>query len=159
MWGLGSLHLKGKPVVPVDGIDMTTGATFGFYGPTNKENAMGAVRHDFLVGDTAIKSRDLEPKVFGPDPPPARDDGHALFAAKQLIGDVWLARPKDFFDLQLKPELLDFFTNVTNLWVASDGPGSGKGAFYDIVPFDVTEIYKLIDVLFVNGLTPKPWIE
>ncbi len=42
----------------------------------------------------------------------------------------------------------DFFTNATNLRAASDGTGSGKGVFYDFVPFDVMEIHKLISVLF-----------
>jgi hypothetical protein len=35
--------LLGEPVMPVDGVDMTTGASFGFYDPTNRENASGVV--------------------------------------------------------------------------------------------------------------------
>ena len=76
-----------------------------------------------------------------------------------MVGDVWLARPKDFFNLQLKPELFSFFTNATNLRAAADGAGSGRGTHYDFVPFDVVEIYKLVGVLFANGLTPKPRLE
>ena len=77
-----------------------------------------------------------------------------------MIGDVRLARPKDFFNLlQLKPELFSFFTDATNLWAAADGAGSGRGTYYDFVPFYVVEIYKLVGILIANGLTPKPRLE
>jgi hypothetical protein len=33
--------LNPEPAVAVPGVDMATGAAFGFYGPTNKENAVG----------------------------------------------------------------------------------------------------------------------
>jgi hypothetical protein len=47
-----------------------------------------------------------------------------------------------------------------NLRAAADGAGSGHGAYYDFVPFeDVVEIYKLVGILFANGLTPKPRLE
>ena len=59
------VELQGQPVTPVDGIDMATGASFGFYGPTNKENAMGAVCHNYLVGES-IDHCDLDQKVFAP---------------------------------------------------------------------------------------------
>ena len=127
------VELQGQPVTPVDGIDMATGASFGFYVPTNQENATGGVRHNFLVGGM-IDRCDLDRKVFGPPYPPPRYDGHASFAAKELIGDVRLARPKDFFDLQLKPELFSFFGDATTA-------GSGLGTYYDFVPFDVAEIH------------------
>ena len=35
----------------VDGIDMATGAEKGFFGPTNKENAVGGRRTNFLTGE------------------------------------------------------------------------------------------------------------
>ncbi len=37
------------PALP--GIDMATGAQTGFYGPTNKENAVGGVRQNFITVD------------------------------------------------------------------------------------------------------------
>ena len=95
--------------MPVNGIDMTTGASFGFYCLKKKENAMGAERTNDLVGGESINHLDLDRKVFAPPYPPPRYDGHASFVAKELIGDVLLARPNDFFDLQLKPELFLFF--------------------------------------------------
>ena len=59
------VELQGQLVTPVDGIDMATGASFGFYGPMNQENATGGVRHNYLVGET-INHCDLDQKVFAP---------------------------------------------------------------------------------------------
>jgi len=39
--------LTPEVVPPVDGIDMGTGASIGFLGPTNKENAVGGKRSNF----------------------------------------------------------------------------------------------------------------
>jgi hypothetical protein len=46
------IELQGQLFTPVNGIDIATGASFGFYGPMNQENAIGWVRHDYLVGKT-----------------------------------------------------------------------------------------------------------
>ena len=43
--------LTPKDVPSVDGIDMATGAEKGFFGPTNKENAVGGKRTNFLMGE------------------------------------------------------------------------------------------------------------
>ncbi len=150
------VELQGQFATSVHGINMTTGAPFGFYGPTNKENAMGAVRNNYLVRESIYRP-DLDRKVFGPPYPPPRYDGHTSYAAKELIGDVRLAWPKDFFDLQLKPELFSFFRDATNLRAAADGAGSGLGTYYDFVPFDVAEIHCWR--LVCKGLTPKPRLE
>jgi hypothetical protein len=83
--------------------------------------------------------------------------------AKELISDFRLVRSKNFFNLQLKPELFQFCTGVTNFRAAADGAGSGMGAYYDFVLFNVVEVYKLVGIMFANGLTPKPrlkyWFE
>ncbi len=79
------VELQGQLVIPVDGIDMATGALFGFYGPTNQENATGGVRHNYLVGET-INRCDLDRKVFGPPYPPPLYDGHT---ACQYSAYVW----------------------------------------------------------------------
>ena len=39
-----------EPVPPVAGIDMTTGAQLGFFGPTNPTNSVGATRSNILHG-------------------------------------------------------------------------------------------------------------
>ncbi len=38
------VELKPQPIPQINGVDMATGATVGFFGPTNKENAAGAER-------------------------------------------------------------------------------------------------------------------
>ena len=38
-----------EDVPTVDGIDMKTGTKKGFYGPTNKENAVGAKQTNFMM--------------------------------------------------------------------------------------------------------------
>jgi len=63
-------------VPTVDGIDMKTGTEKGFYGPTNKENAVGAKRTHFMMTEK-IKRPKFEPKKppkkrKAGDPPPSR---------------------------------------------------------------------------------------
>jgi hypothetical protein len=65
-----------------------------------------------------------------------------------------LSQPKDFFDTQIIPKFFSRATNATNLWAYSSGAGSGE--YQDFMPFDLAEVYKMIGVLFANGLTPKP---
>ena len=48
-------------VPPVDGIDMGTGASIGFIGPTNKENAVGGKRSNFLTPEP-VEQPKFEPK-------------------------------------------------------------------------------------------------
>ena len=40
----------------IDGINVTTGAQRGFYELTNEENAVGAKKNNFLMGDDRIQS-------------------------------------------------------------------------------------------------------
>ena len=55
----------------VKGIDMYTGAEKGFYGPTNKENDLGAKRANFLTTEKT------ERQTFEPKKPPKEwKDGH-----------------------------------------------------------------------------------
>ncbi len=67
------------------------------------------------------------------------------------------ARPKDFFDTQLTPEFLSWVIEVTNLCAYSSGAGSGE--YKDSLPFDLNELNKMVGVLFLNGLSPKPQVE
>jgi hypothetical protein len=159
------VDLMPQPIPQIDGVDMATGATVGFFGPTNKENVAGVERHNFLIGE------EIERLIFGPKrkkarvgdetapTPPVRNDGHPSDAAKSIIGDIWLSRPKDYFDLQMNKKLFKIMTDATNLRVAADGAGSGRGEYKDFVPFDVDEMYKMVGVLFANGLAPKPRLE
>ncbi len=149
--------LDPEDVPPVAGIDMATGASRGFFGPTNKENAVGATRTNFLT------SSKIERPEFGPkhppkkrtsdgDPPPPREDGHPSDACRVLIPPLSRARPKDFFDTQLTPKFMEYAVEATNLRAYASGAGSGQYA--DFIPFDLPEFYKMLGVLFANGLIP-----
>jgi hypothetical protein len=55
--------LTPKEVPLVDGVDMGTGAQSGFFGPTNKENAVGGTRLNFLTSpDEQIQRPKVGPK-------------------------------------------------------------------------------------------------
>jgi len=75
-------------IPPVDGINMGTGASIGFFGPTNKESAVGGKRSNFLTSEPVERPK-FEPKKpkmrkvvsdsdanNDPTPPATRDDGH-----------------------------------------------------------------------------------
>ena len=79
--------LTPEAVPSVDGIDMGTGAQKGFFGPTNKENAVGGTRANFLTSEHVErpmferkkpkKRRKADDDANHPNNPPAtREDGH-----------------------------------------------------------------------------------
>ena len=151
--------LDPEVVPPVAGIDMATGASRGFFGPTNKENAVGGTRSNFLTSEK-IERPDFRPKrpskkrmADGTEPPP-REDGHPSNVCRELIPPLSNARPKDFFDTQLTPKFVEYVVEATNLRAYASGAGSGQYA--DFIPFDALEFYKMFGVLFANGLSPKP---
>ena len=153
--------LNPEPAVAVPGVDMATGAAFGFYGPTNKENAVGGERNNFAMNEAdRIQCPEFEQekrergRTYAPN-----TDGGPSPAARKRIPKMKVARPKDFFDLQITPEFVQWMTNATNRRAISDGAGSGTGQFQDWVPFDDAEMYRFIGVLFANGLSPKPRID
>jgi hypothetical protein len=49
---------------------------------------------------------------------------------------------------------MDWMVTATNLRAYATGAGSGE--YTDFISFDRPELYKMIGVLFANGLTPKP---
>ncbi len=114
--------LTPKGVPYVDGIDMGTGAEKGFFGPTNKENAVGGKRLNFMMGEK------VNQPMFGPKKPgkkrketdsqpptPVREDGHPSDACQKKLPPLSRARPKDFFDTQITPEFIDWEATATNL--------------------------------------------
>jgi hypothetical protein len=146
---------------PVAGVDMGTGAQIGFSGPTNQENAVGATRSNFLTSqDEKIQKpkfgpkREKKRKAGENDPVPPREDGHPFNSCRMHLPHISLAQPKDFFDTQITPKFLGWATMAKNLRAYLSGAGSGK--YQDFLPFDLPEVYKVIGVLFANGLTPKP---
>jgi len=156
--------LTPQPAPAVPGIDMATGAQTGFFGPTNKENAVGGVRQNFLTLDgerierptfeartkarTTARKNATTNEFGGPSP-----------VARKKIPSMKLARPKDFFDLQITPEFVKWVTLASNKRAAADGAGCGTGEFKDFVAFDEAEIYKFFGTLFANGLAPKARID
>ena len=159
--------LDGEEVPAVAGIDMNTGSEKGFFGPTNKENATGGKRTNFLTWAP------VERPQFGPKKPPkkrkeseddssrppeaVREDGHPSNTCRKLLPPLSKARPKDFFDTQITPRFVEWAVTATNLRAYANGAGSGQ--YTDYVPFDVAEMYKMFGVLFTNGLSPKPQFE
>jgi hypothetical protein len=140
---------------------MGTGAQSGIFGPTNKENAVGGTRSNFLTSsDEQIQrpkfgpKREKKRKAEEAEPPPPREDGHPSDYCRSVLPPISRARPKDYFDTQLTPTWFDWCTTATNLRAYSSGAGSGE--YQDFMPFDLAEVYKMIGVLFANGLTPKP---
>lgn len=158
--------LTPEEVPPVEGINMATGAEEGFFAPTNKENSFGGKRANFLTAEnldrpefgpkTASKKRTADGEMVLPHPP-VRIDGHPSLACRKLLPPLSEARPKDYFDTQITPTFLEWVVEATNLCAYSSGAGSGH--YKDFIPFDLIEIYKLIGVLFANGLAPKPQID
>ena len=105
-------------------------------------------------GPKREKKRKAADDVADDEPPPPREDGHPYDYCRSLLPHISRARPKDYFDTQLTPEWLGWCTTATNLRAYSSGAGAGE--YQDFVPFDLAEVYKMIGVLFANGLTPKP---
>jgi hypothetical protein len=142
MW----IILNPEPAAAVPGVDMTTGTQFGFYGPTNKENAVGGKRHNFGMMET---DRIQRPKFEAKKKERADRKNKTATAnnhdgpspeARKRIPKLNVARPKDFFNLQITPEFVQWMTNVTNRRATSGGAGAGTGEFKDWVPFDNAEI-------------------
>jgi hypothetical protein len=142
-------------------IDVGTGVEKGFFGPMNKENAVGGKRLNFMMGEKVnrpmfgLKKPGKKRKETDDQPPtPVQEDGHPSDACRKKLPPLSRARPKDSFDTQITPEFIDWAATTTNLCAYANGAGSGE--YTDFVLFDRIEIYKTIVVLFVNGLTLKP---
>ena len=148
---------------PIAGVDMRTGASIGFFGPTNTNNIVGAQRHNFLAEHPSDK---IQRPVFvsiDPTRPTQENGGPSVFAMKS-IGDIKNARPIDFFHLIITPRFVEkTMVACTNQKAASEGAGVGGTVYNDFVQFDVNEMYRFLGLLFANGLSPKPditkWFE
>ena len=147
---------------PIDGVDMATGASIGFFGPTNTNNIAGAQRHNFLTHPLETIQR---PSFASIDQTrPTQDVGSPSILAKKAIGDIKTARPIDFFSLIITPRFVEkTMVACTNQKAAGEGAGVGGTVYTDFVQFDVNEMYRFLGLLFANGLAPKPdfrkWFE
>lgn len=107
-------------------------------------------------GSSAHDNNTTPPEPEPTPSPPER--GGPSPEAKDKIGDLRKARPKDFFDLIITPEFIEkTLVACTNARAAADGAGSQM--YEDFMPFSVEEANKMIGLLFANGLTPKPAME
>jgi hypothetical protein len=96
--------------------------------------------------------------------PQTNEKGHPSAVTYAAIGDVKLARPKDFFDLQISPTYITNICKGMNYWASAEGDGIGmtgreKKDCGNFVLFDDSELYKFIGILFANGLNPWPAFE
>ena len=60
------------------GINLATGAECGYYGPTNKDNIDGAVKHNYLLGGDKITRPAFAPKKCTPSAPPPNSTAQAV---------------------------------------------------------------------------------
>ena len=189
------LILTGLQTADIDGIDMGTGAQHVHFGPTNKENAAGPPKMEYLTpncfvdeegsrivrpsfqhkpkqkkGDGGATSTASAPTAQEQTPPdatppdtttptpatPPNPKGGPSRVAYSAMGALRKARPKDFFDLQLRPKFVkEYMVDTTNKRAASEGAGPGGTKYRDYAPFDVQEMYKFIGLFIVNALIPR----
>ncbi len=97
--------LNSEPAPTVEGIDMCRGAEEGIFGPTNKENAAGAPKFQYICRE--------EDKIHRPEFTSktknltVSDKGHISPAARKLLPEeIRSCRPKDFFDTQILPDFV-----------------------------------------------------
>ena len=78
---------------------------------------------------------------------------------KLLPDSIRDCQPKHFFDTQISPEFVKrCMVNTTNARAAAEGAGFGGSVYKDFEPFDLSEKYRMMGLLFVNGLSPRPRI-
>jgi hypothetical protein len=155
--------LNSEPAPDIPGIDMLRGAEMGFYGPTNVENVAGAPKHQYCCSEEE-KVRRPEFSSKNPDHPTS-EKGHISDAARKLLpNEIRDCRPKHFFDTQISPKFVQrCIVDTTNARAAAEGAGFGGTVYTDYEPFDLEEVNKMIGLLFLNGVAPRPmftmWFE
>ncbi len=146
--------LNPEPAPTVEGFDMLCGAEEGFFGPTNQENAEGAPKYQYCCRE---EEKICRPEFESKTPNrPVSKKGHISSAARKLLPDeIRDCRPKNFFDTQISPEFVKrCMVDTTNAQAAAEGAGFGGTIYKDYEPFDSAEVYKMIGLLFLNGLSP-----
>jgi len=148
--------LNPEPVPPIVGIDMLRGAEAGFFGPTNRENAVGAPKYQYCVQEG---EKIVRPEFASKDPScPALDKGHLSKAVRDLLPKkIRHYRPKHFFDTQISPNFVkSCIVNTTNAQAAAEGAEFEDTQYTDYTQFDSDEVYRMIGLLFVNGVCHRP---
>ena len=151
--------LNPDPVADIEGIDMLRGAQHGFFGPTNIENAVGAPKWQYLCRE---EEKIRRPQFASKKNPahPISEMGHMSDDARDLLPEfIRDCRPKQFFNTQISHAFVKrCIVDTTNARAAAEGAGFGGTVYSDYVPFDVEEMYKMMGLLLVNGVCPRPGI-
>ena len=96
---------------------------------------------------------------------PIVENGHTSTAARELLPDeIRDCHPSDFFHTQISRKFIQrCIVDTTNARAAAEGAGFGGTVYTDYEPFDLEEVNKMIGLLFLNGLAPRPifkmWFE
>ncbi len=79
-------------------------------------------------------------------------------AAQDLLPNkIRACHPKQFFDTLISKEFFKrCIMNTTNARAVAKGSSFVGTQYTDFEPFDLAEAYKMIGLLFVNGLAPRP---
>ncbi len=147
-----------EPAPTVRGVDMLCGTKEGFFRPTNQENAEGAPKYQYCCSE---EEKICRPEFASKTPNcPVSKKGHISPAARKLLPEqIRDCRPKHFFDTQISPEFIKrCMVDTTNAQAAAEGAGFGGTIYKDYEPFDSAKVYKMIELLFLNGLLPRPRI-
>ncbi len=137
---------------------MLRGTEEGFFGPTNQDNAVGAPKHQYCVREADNICR---PEFASKNPNcPVSDKGYLSPSAMQLLLEkIRDCCTKDFFDTQISREFVKrCIVNTINAQAGAEGDGFGGNIYRNFEPFYLAEVYKMIGLLFVNGLSPQPRI-
>ena len=152
--------LNPEPAPDIPGIDMLRGAEMGFYGPTNVKGVEGAPKHQYCCSEEEKVRRPEFASKKNPDRP-TLEKGHISEATRKLLPDeIRDCRPNTQISQKFVQRCI---ADTTNAQAAAKGAGFGGTVYTDYEPFDLEEVNKMIGLLFLNGLAPRPmftmWFE
>lgn len=135
-----------------------SGVEDGFFGPTNKENAVGVPKLSYLRNNPVTRPQFTAKarkagkagRPSAPNAAPNKQGTASGYAKEKLPLYFEQMRPKHFFDLMITPEFLEKnMVATTNFRAAVEGAPNFR-------PFDLKEMYRWIGLLFINAVSPKP---
>ena len=156
--------LTGVEVELPPGFD-DSGVEKGYYAPTNKDNAPGQPKMSYLTDAPLerpiFRSKPKDNSNRAGRPPsnavPNERGGPSDYVDSKLPADFKNHRPIDYFHLFISKDFIkNQILQTTNRRAAAEGAGSE--IYKDFVPFDLSEIYKFMALLYVNAVSPKPKI-
>ena len=95
-----------------------------------------------------------------PDLAVSEKGGISPDARKLLPEEIHDCRPKDFFVTQISPEFVKrCMVDTMNTCVAVEEAGFGGTQYNNWEPFNLAKMNKMMGLLFLNGLSPRPRIK